>query len=74
MQLEDTVPWNAVKSSWRARRPGWRRALKGADSIAAVAAMLDDFRSHFANDSATIPVRLQHNLCEENNEGKTCLL
>ena len=28
----------------------------GADSVAAVASMLDEFRQHFANDGATIPV------------------
>jgi hypothetical protein len=57
LDLEDGVPWNAVKATWRARRPGWRRSLKGADSVAAVAQLLDEFRQHFANDGATMTVR-----------------
>ncbi|CAL8466997.1 g6533 [Coccomyxa elongata] len=56
LSLEDTVPWHAVKSSWRNRRPGWRRALKAADTVADVAVRLDEFRSHLMNDGATLPM------------------
>lgn len=56
--LEDTVPWNAVKSSWRSRRPGWRRSLKSADTAAEIATRLEEFRAHLMNDGATLPVTL----------------
>ncbi|EIE26670.1 hypothetical protein COCSUDRAFT_59190 [Coccomyxa subellipsoidea C-169] len=56
LSLEDTVPWHAVKSSWRNRRPGWRRALKAADTVVEVAARMDEFRSHLMNDGATLPM------------------
>ena len=56
--LEDNVPWNAVKSAWRNRRPGWRRQLKAADSIAEVAARMEEFRQHLANDGPALVVQL----------------
>ncbi|CAK0734715.1 hypothetical protein CVIRNUC_000471 [Coccomyxa viridis] len=52
--LEDTVPWNAVKSAWRNRRPGWRRQLKAADSIAEIAVRMEEFRQHLANDGPAL--------------------
>ena len=54
--LEDNVPWNAVKSAWRNRRPSWRRQLKAADSIAEVAARMEEFRQHLANDGPALVV------------------
>ncbi len=59
LNLEDSVPWTAVKSSWRNRRPGWRRSLKAADTVAEIAARLEEFRAHLMNDGATLPVSLQ---------------
>ena len=56
--LEDNVPWNAVKSAWRNRRPGWRRQLKAADSIAEVATRMEEFRQHLANDGPALVVQL----------------
>ena len=60
--LEDNVPWNAVKSAWRNRRPGWRRQLKAADSIAEVATRMEEFRQHLANDGPSLVVQLPKDL------------
>ena len=59
------MPWNAVKSAWRNRRPGWRRQLKAADSIAEIAVRMEEFRQHLANDGPALVVRHHaHNICQ----------
>ncbi len=40
LSLEDEVPWNAVRRTWRARRTGWRRGVKQSDAVPALAERL----------------------------------
>jgi len=63
--LEDNVPWNAVKPAWRNRRPGWRRQLKAADSIAEVASRMEEFRQHLANDGSALVVSPSKPVCAQ---------
>ncbi|KAK9841599.1 hypothetical protein WJX74_008537 [Apatococcus lobatus] len=42
LQLEEAIPWTAVRKHWRTKRSAWRRAVRDADSAAAMAGCLRD--------------------------------
>jgi hypothetical protein len=43
-ELEETVPWNAVRRMWRSRRTLWRRTVKQADAVVSMAYCVQEFR------------------------------
>lgn len=45
MQLEEAIPWTAVRKYWRTKRSTWRRAVREADSTAAMANCLRDLQA-----------------------------
>ena len=44
VQLEEAIPWTAVRKRWRTKRTSWRRSVRDADSTAAMAACLRDLQ------------------------------
>jgi len=48
LDVEEAVPWGAVRKTWRGRRPAWRRALRASDSAACVARAVREFRGALA--------------------------
>lgn len=45
VQLEEAIPWTAVRKHWRTKRSTWRRAVREADSAAAMAGCLRDLQA-----------------------------
>lgn len=44
-QLEEVIPWTAVRKYWRTKRSSWRRAVRDAGSTAAMAGCLRDLQA-----------------------------
>ncbi len=45
VQLEEAVPWTAVRKHWRTKRSSWRRSVREAYSAVAMAACLRDLQA-----------------------------
>lgn len=45
LQLEDVVPWDCVRRTWRGRRTNWRRQLQAGETFQELAARLRELRS-----------------------------
>ncbi|KAK9827993.1 hypothetical protein WJX81_006084 [Elliptochloris bilobata] len=53
VELEEVIPWRAVRACWRTRRPAWRRALrKGCEGVPGVAARMQELRQALVTDGA----------------------
>ena len=51
LDVEEAVPWSAVRAAWRGRRPAWRRALRGSDAAAPLARAVREFRGALVDDA-----------------------
>ena len=40
LALEDLIPWNNVRRTWRNKRSHWRRQVKGGEAVAEMALRL----------------------------------
>ncbi len=45
LQLEEAIPWTAVRKHWRTKRSSWRRAVRESSSVAAMANCLQDLHA-----------------------------
>ena len=53
LQLEDNIPWTAVRRTWRNKRTSWRRHVKQTELVADFAARLKELRLALLTEDAT---------------------
>lgn len=53
--LEDIIPWNSVRRTWKSKRTSWRRQVKQTEVLADFAMRLKELRAALLTDEQPLP-------------------
>lgn len=52
VEVEDSVPWTAVRKHWKGKRNGWRKAVRQASSVLELGKCIKELKAALCSDSS----------------------